>query len=92
MASSLPFPPAGPLGEQVLRIGPGVAKVKMVAKSTLSNDSNGVNDTHHPCAEPVWRLPVYGARCRTLSLRPSRPLRALGGAFLTCTTAGSCTP
>src|SRR5882724_2538655 len=44
---------------------------------------------HHPCAEPVWRLPGHGARCRILSLRPSLLLRALGGAFLTRTTAAS---
>src|SRR6266850_2859198 len=69
--------------------GPGVAKVKIMAKQTLGNDSNAVGDTHHPCVEPVWRLPVHGARCRTLSLRPSLLLRALEGAFLTRTTAAS---
>jgi hypothetical protein len=60
-----------------------------MAKETLGNDSNGVGDMHHPCAEPVWRLPVHGARGRTLSLRPSLLLSALGGAFLTRTTAAS---
>jgi hypothetical protein len=70
-------------------IGPGVAKVKMMAKETLGNDSNGVGDTPQPCAEPVWRLPVHGARGRTLSRHPSRLLRALGGAFLPRTTAAS---
>src|SRR5215475_305762 len=61
----------------------------MMAKETLGHDSNGVGATHHPCAAPVWRLPVGGARCRTPSRCPSRLLSTLGGALLTRTTATS---
>jgi hypothetical protein len=46
-------------------------------------------DPPHPCAEPVWRLPVHGARCRTLARCPSRRLSALGSAWLTRMTAVS---
>jgi hypothetical protein len=59
----------------------------MTVQSTRGNDANGVSDTHHPCAEPVSHFPMGAVRYRTLSLRPSQLLSALGGAWLTRTTA-----
>jgi hypothetical protein len=61
----------------------------MMAEETLGDDTNGMGATHHPCAEPVWRLPVHGVRCRTLSLCHSLLLRALGCTCLTCVTGAS---